>query len=610
MTTSIPESQIVNILPGVVSAGGNAIVMNGLFLTQNTAVPIGSVTSFPTSASVSTFFGAGSTEAILAGIYFGGWSNSTQKPGNILFTQFNMVPVSAYLRGGQLTSLAQVNALGSGTLTLTIDGVSQTSATIALGAVSSMSAAATAIAGGFSGLNAALRPTCVYDSVRGAFVISSPTSGGGAVFTATTNSTTTVNVTAMTSGTLAVGQYVSGAGIPAGAYITALSTFTNYNASTQTGGTGNITISSAATASASGVAMAANASSISVATGTLSSGLLLTTATGTILSQGAAANAATSTIVTNSTASFMNNIVNNVTQNWATLMTTTDPDAVAYANSINAATGLNVQKLAFSAWVNSTNSRYAYVAWDQDASPTVSSAATSSLGYLVNNTYAYNGTIPIYCPTTSINTPGSIAAFVCGMIASINFSATNGRITTAFKTQSGLAYEITNATTAANLTANGYNFFGSYGTGNQNFTEFQTGLISGVFQWADAYVNQIYLNNQIQLAIASWQAQINSAPFNSSGYNALSEVIKGPVRAAIQFGSINTGVPLSAGQIAAVNAAAGKQVDSYIVNNGYYLQIKPAAAQDRASRNLKTPILWYSDGGSIQNINMSSLLVQ
>lgn len=72
----------------------------------------------------------------------------------------------------------------------------------------------------------------------------------GAVVTAdTTNGSTTLTVTGVTSGTLAVGQPVSGTGIPAGAYIASLGT--------GTGGVGTYVLSAAATADGTGVTVTA-----------------------------------------------------------------------------------------------------------------------------------------------------------------------------------------------------------------------------------------------------------------------------------------------------------------------------------------------------------------
>src|SRR4051812_29296565 len=122
MLPSIPASQLVSVLPGVLQAGGNPLSLNGLFLTTNISVPVGTVSEFPTAQSVADFFGASSREAQMAAIYFAGFENSTAKPSNMLFAQYNTAAVAAYLRGGSQAgvTLAQLQLL-NGTLTITIN---------------------------------------------------------------------------------------------------------------------------------------------------------------------------------------------------------------------------------------------------------------------------------------------------------------------------------------------------------------------------------------------------------------------------------------------------------------------------------------------------------
>lgn len=176
MLPSIPASQLVSVLPGVLQAGGNPLSLNGLFLTANINVPVGTVSEFPTAQSVTDFFGAGTREAAMAAIYFAGFENSTAKPSNMLFTQYNTTAVAAYLRGGSLAgmTLAQLQLL-SGTLALTINGALITTTSINLAGASSFSNAATLIQ---TALQTQLASTtCTFDSTLNAFVIKSPTTG-------------------------------------------------------------------------------------------------------------------------------------------------------------------------------------------------------------------------------------------------------------------------------------------------------------------------------------------------------------------------------------------------------------------------------------------------
>lgn len=180
MTKSIPASYFVSIVPGVISAGGSALDLNGLMLTSGTRTPIGAVLSFASSAAVATYYGAGSTEAQAAAIYFAGFDNSNVKPGALLIAQYNTAPVAAYLRGASVSSLTltQLQAL-TGTLIITTDGVAKTSGTITLSGATSFSNAATLIQAAFTSPNFSV----TYDSVSGAFVFTSSTTGASSTVT-------------------------------------------------------------------------------------------------------------------------------------------------------------------------------------------------------------------------------------------------------------------------------------------------------------------------------------------------------------------------------------------------------------------------------------------
>jgi hypothetical protein len=642
---SIPASTLVNVIPSVLSAGGTGLTLNGLVLTTSTRVPIGTYQSFPSAAAVAAFFGANSTEASIASIYFNGFNGCTQYPTSILFAQYAQAAVYPYLRGGNASglTLAQLQAL-NGTLSVTVNGVVRTSGAINLATATSFSNAASLITTGFNTFDAvtsaattiaAGTATSVTGSITGNILTVTAVSSGalvvGGVLTGTgiTTGTTILNqltgtaggigtytvslvqtvtstavtqsyglmtVAAMASGTLAVGQVVSGGTTAPGTTITALGT--------GTGGAGTyITSGGAQTVSATTISAGplvctydsisgafiltggtpGAVGTITVATGTISTQLFLTTATGAVTSQGAAASVP---------AAFMASIVAQTT-NWAGFMTAFNPDAFG-----------NAVKLAFAAWTNSTNNRYLYAAWDTDITPTISAPATSSLGYLLQQN-TYSGTMPIYDPQAT-----NLAAFVLGYVASVNFNARNGRATIAYKGQSGLTITVNSATVAANLIANGYNFYGQYSTANQLFNLFQPGSVSGLFQWADSYINEIWLNNALQLALLNFLANINSVPYNQPGYAALDAVIAGVATQGLYNGVISAGVVLSAAQIVEVNTAAGLPIDGVLSARGYYAQVLPATPQVRAARTSPPMTLWYMDGGSVQQITLASIEAQ
>lgn len=500
MTKSIPADFFVKVTPGVIGAGGNALDLNGLVLSPSTRVPVGSVYAFAGADAVAAFFGGSSDEAQFAINYFLAFDNSDDKPATILFAQYNVVAVAAYLRGGNVSGLTlnQLKAL-TGVLTVVVDGVSHTSGTINLSAATSFSNAATLILAGFTSPGF----TVVYDSVSGAFVFTSATTGA--------------------------------------------------------------------------------ASTMSFATGSLANGLALLLTDGAVTSQGADAGVPST---------FLGAIAA-VTQDWATFGLTFDPDGGS-GNTI---------KLEFAAWVVSKNNRFGYIAWDPDLSPTTSPAATASMGSLLD-TEGASGICPIYSPTFKV------AAFIMGSVAALDFSRTEGRANFAYRSQEGLAADVVDETVASNLIANSYNFYGAVATANQGFTYFYPGSVTGEFAWLDSFVNQIKFNSDLQLAGMSLLTSLKSIPYNSAGEALIRQAFADPIASALNFGTIRTGVALSALQAATVNSAAGAKIDAIITTQGYYLQVKMPSAQVRAQRGSPICTLWYTDGGSINKLDLLSLEIQ
>ena len=63
---TIPFSAIANIVPGVISAGGAAVDLSALALSESIYAPQNEVLGFPSYADVSAYFGSASPEALAA----------------------------------------------------------------------------------------------------------------------------------------------------------------------------------------------------------------------------------------------------------------------------------------------------------------------------------------------------------------------------------------------------------------------------------------------------------------------------------------------------------------------------------------------------------------
>ena len=571
---SIPASQIVSVTPGVLTAGGTALDLNGVFLTTSFRVPVGAYLSFPTYAAVATFFGPTSIEAQMGVIYFLGSTNSTKKPGALLFYRDTSAASSAYVQSASIANIPISQLQVGGSFNVTIDG-------------------------GVFSTNLNLNSATSYASI--ATLIQTALTAAAPIVVNFTGSIsgTTLTVTAVSSGTLAPGQVLGGTGVTAGNTINsqltstatggALGTTGTYQVSiSQTLASGSVTGSSAPPVVTYDVVsgslvitsgtMGAN-STITVPTGAAAPKIFISAANNPTISQGSAATAYGAQLTALLT----------LTTNWALFTTVTEPSTA--------------NKLALAAWANSTNNDYGYAMWDTTSTGAIASGDVTSAGYQVRLA-GYSGTVPIWAP---INGPLAGAA-ILGFIASIDFTAPNGRTDAAFQSQAGLVPDVTSGTIAFNLQANGYNYFGNFATANQQFQFFYNGTITGKFLWIDSYVNQIWLTNQCQLALLSLLTSVKSIPYNAQGYGMIEEAIRVPVLAGLSFGAIRAGVVLSASQISTLNGQAGNiNIATTVAAQGYYIQILDPGAQVREARGSPVCNLWYTDGQSVQQINLSSI---
>lgn len=319
-----------------------------------------------------------------------------------------------------------------------------------------------------------------------------------------------------------------------------------------------------------------DASTITFGTGTAAAPLGLAAG---VVSQGADADSPTTAM----------DRIKDQEQNWASFMTIFEPNLG--------------NKELFAEWCNAENKRYAYVAWDSD--PGYSTANNPAVFGSVVDTLNYDGTVVVY------NTV-EVAAFVCGYIGSIDWDAVNGRATPAFKSQGGLATTVNTRPLADAVLSNNASYYGLYqapGPGNIYSILYDGRMNGSPFRWLDTYVNQIRLNAQLQLAIFVGLTQVNSAPYNSQGETLIRAWCADPIAEAMNNGSIRVGVPLSESQKATIASQAGLDISTQIETQGYYLQILPATAQVRASRQSPPVKLWYADGGAIQQITLASIAV-
>jgi hypothetical protein len=192
-------------LPECADAQSNPYALDRLFLAQSQREPLYEVLSFQNATAVENYYGVGTEEARLATEFFDGCNSCG---ANMLFTRLPILSARAHLVGGNVSdlTLAQLQAI-SGTLSITSQGYAY-SASINLSNVTSLKNAAAVIQ---SALNQNL-PVAAVTTASSIKPVS-------VAFTGSVNNLL-LTVSAAPSGGVQVGSIITGRGIPAGAQIT------------------------------------------------------------------------------------------------------------------------------------------------------------------------------------------------------------------------------------------------------------------------------------------------------------------------------------------------------------------------------------------------------
>ena len=194
----IQGAQIVGVPPGtVITAIG----------TYSSVTGIGTLTiSGPGfTQATSSAMTSNCLEYQMAQVYFAGFTIGTMTPQSLIFSRYASVACPAFMNGAAMgLTLAQVQAIVSGTLSITIDGVVKTYAAVNLSTATSLSNAAALLT---TGLGLAGSAAVTYSSLFGAFVVTSGTTGATSTMTyATGTIAATLGLAAGNGGTLSQGS--------------------------------------------------------------------------------------------------------------------------------------------------------------------------------------------------------------------------------------------------------------------------------------------------------------------------------------------------------------------------------------------------------------------
>ena len=123
-------------------------------------------------------------------------------------------------------------------------------------------------------------------------------------------------------------------------------------------------------------------------------------------------------------------------------------------------------------------------------------------------------------------------------------------------------------------------------------------------------MNQIWLNNAFQLSLMALLGNIGQIPYNDDGYDLIANGIQTNINDAVDFGAIRSGITLTEAQKSEMQNIVGFDISDVMFTRGWYLAVQDPGATVRAARGSPICTFFYTDGSSVQRINLSSLMVQ
>lgn len=256
--------------------------------------------------------------------------------------------------------------------------------------------------------------------------------------------------------------------------------------------------------------------------------------------------------------------------------------------------------IALGQWSNSIGVSYCFLPWSNEATATVASStddiASSMIAAGVTN-FA-----PLY-------NNYDIAAGVMGAFASIDWTRANGAIDIAFKQVDGLTATVTSESDASVLDSKYYSYYGNFATKNTQFNFIYKGFIVGDYLNLSTYINAIWFNSSITNAVINGFAGVGKIAYNDAGYTYIRAWLADPIQQAKNVGVIQVGVTLSEAQKAQIMGEVGSDITAELYSNGYYLLVADPGAAARVTGDSPLVTLYYTDGGVVKKLQISSSVI-
>lgn len=610
MANTLPVSKFIGVSVTITPAAAQGPNLNSLMIVGDSSIVDVSARyrSYLSLSALAADFGTAAPEYLAAKIFFG----QTPSPAQLYVGRWAKTATAAKLVCGPLSAANQAisawTGITNGAFLVYEDGVPHNISGLNFSTDTNLNGVASTIQTAL--VAAETSSTVVYDSNYERFVLTSGTTGpsstmsflqtsaatGSATFSANpaANDTLTIDGTAITfvaSG--ATGNEVN-IGADLAHTLTSLLSFLNastdanlslmtysvigdvlYIASKATGTTGNAyTLAKSSTAIAvSGAALAGGVAGTDLSTMMVGTS---TPANGAYVANGIAAESALAAV----------QAIEAVFANWYGL---------SFAAGTNNADIADSDHLAIAGYIEGDANRHLYGLTTSEGAALVSGDTTSigaqlkALGY--NRTfYQYSSQNPYACC--------SLFALGCD----VNFNGSNTTITFMWKAEPGITAENLNASQAAALDANNYNYFAAL---NNNTSITVNGQVaSGHF--IDEIWNSDWFGSAIQTAVFNLlYTTPTKVPQTDAGMHLIATTIESVCDQAVKNGFLAPGTWNSAG--------FGQITQGQFLDKGYYIYQPPISSQSASDRSARKSVPFQvaaKEAGAVHDVQISVVVNQ
>lgn len=258
--------------------------------------------------------------------------------------------------------------------------------------------------------------------------------------------------------------------------------------------------------------------------------------------------------------------------------------------------------LGVASYISAQGDKFCFLPWSNEIALEQSND-TSSIWYQI--TQAGLNNISIF-DEVLLNNSDRVAA-TSGIFASVDLTQPNSALTLAFKTQTGLAQSVTDTSVAQTLDTKQINYYANIGISGTTTAVnwFYGGYTTGKWAYIDNLVAAIWIQIQSQISISSFFGQVPQVPNDPYGDSKVRILLTSVMDDCKTNGIVAIGLTFDA---ATQQALLAKGINPQELTNNGYVILKTLSTQSQRQARQSAPwIIVYCKASAVQYLPITAV---